>query len=110
MRSNFQVFNVGGGVKITVNELARILAKGMGKSIAFSKVKEFRVGDIRHAFSSIDKLKNLGWVPTFSVEDTIVEYIKWFRLQDYDEQAFIKTQKLLRSNKIVMRTLKNDNK
>ena len=108
--SNFQAYNVGGGVKIAVNELARILAKGMGKSLAFSKAKEFRVGDIRHAFSSIDKLKNLGWVPAFSVEDTIEEYIKWFRLQDYDEQAFIKTQKLLRSNKIVMRTLKNDNK
>lgn len=107
--ANYQVFNVGGGVKWTVQELAKILAEKMNSNLKFSKIKEFRVGDIRHAASCIEKLKNIGWSPKVTEEDTLAEYVNWFKKQKYDEKSFIETQEYLRENNIVMKTKKNDN-
>ena len=47
----------------------------------FSSVKEFRVGDIRHAISDISKLKNLGWEPIYKEIDTIKEYVSGSKLK-----------------------------
>lgn len=108
--ANYQVFNVGGGIKWTVYELAEVLAKKMNAKLTFSKSTEFRVGDIRHAASCIAKLKNIGWSPRLSEEETLVEYVKWFKEQNYDKNSFIKTQEFMRKSNMVMKTKQNDYK
>jgi dTDP-L-rhamnose 4-epimerase len=100
--ANYQVFNVGGGKAWKVNDLAEVLATKMQSSYSFSNKSEFRVGDIRHAVSDISKLKNLGWNPNISEEQTLDEYVKWFKNQIIDSKTFIRTQKYLRENEIIL--------
>ena len=99
----FDIYNVGGDKAWTIVEIARILASKMGKSLKFSKTSEFRLGDIRHAISDNSKMKNLGWNPLYSEEETITEYLNWFMTQKINVNNFLKTQKLIRKNKVIQK-------
>ncbi|MBF5091551.1 NAD-dependent epimerase/dehydratase family protein [Novosphingobium sp. NBM11] len=74
----WDVFNVGSGRAITVNEIARTLARLLHKNIAPEILGEYRVGDIRHCFADVTKLRE-----TFDVreprafEDGVAELIEW---------------------------------
>ena len=104
--ANYEVFNVGGGESLTVKELATEVSKQFNKDCKFSSVKEFRVGDIRHAISDISKLKNLGWEPIYKEKDTIKEYVNWFKTQDFDKEKFERTQLKMRNEKIIIKAKK----
>ena len=104
--ANYEVFNVGGGESLTVKELATEVSKQFNKNCKFSSVKEFRVGDIRHAISDISKLKNLGWEPIYKEKDTIKEYVNWFKTQDFDKEKFERTQLKMRNEKIIIKAKK----
>jgi len=99
----FDIFNVGGDKAWTISDLATIIANRMGKSIKFSKISEFRLGDIRHAISDNSKMKKLGWYPLYSEEEAITEYLNWFKFQKIDVDTFLKTQKLIRKNKVIQK-------
>ncbi|MBI4858030.1 MAG: NAD-dependent epimerase/dehydratase family protein [Acetobacterium woodii] len=100
--SNYQIYNVGGEIAWSIDNLAKVLADKIGCSYSFSFKKEFRIGDIRHAVSDISKIKKLGWKPIYSEEDTLSAYVDWIKNQEIDANAFIQTQKLLRHNNIIM--------
>ena len=58
------MFNVGGGVPVTVKEFAEVVAKAYGYNDYVPKFcGKYRFGDTRHIFSDISKLKALGWEP-----------------------------------------------
>jgi len=80
-RADGEVFNVGGGRKVTVSEFARIVAKCFGKDIEPEVSGEFRFGDTRHIFSDISTLRTLGWTPQIPVEQSVQEYIAWLETQ-----------------------------
>jgi dTDP-L-rhamnose 4-epimerase len=74
----WDVFNVGSGESITVNEMARVLARLLGKNIAPDIINKYRVGDIRHCFADISKIKEAyGWQPRHSFEAGMKELIDW---------------------------------
>ena len=100
--ANYEVYNVGGEKAWPIDNLAKVLAKKIGCTYSFSKKTEFRVGDIRHAVSDISKLKKLGWKPIYTEEETLNEYVDWLKKQEIDTDSFIKTQKLLRDNNIIL--------
>ena len=104
--ANYEVFNVGGSESLTVKELATEVSKQFNKTCKFSSVKEFRVGDIRHAISDISKLKNLGWEPIYKEKDTIKKYVNWFKTQDFDKEKFERTQLQMRNEKIIIKAKK----
>lgn len=97
-RANDQAFNVGGGKRYTVLQLAEKLARILGKDIKPKITRQFRVGDTRHIFSDISKLKKLGWKPTVSLEDSLKEYWEWLvikKIEDnYLEKSFRTMQEL----------------
>lgn len=71
-------FNVGSGQAITVNDMAAILARLLRKNIAPEILHEYRVGDIRHCFADISKLKKtFGIVPQQDFEQGMAELIEW---------------------------------
>jgi dTDP-L-rhamnose 4-epimerase len=81
-RADYEVFNVGGGVAYTVEELARAIASAFGKEhIAPLIPGSFRFGDTRHACSDITKLRGLGWAPKRTMMNSACEYVAYLREQ-----------------------------
>ncbi|MBT8525967.1 Vi polysaccharide biosynthesis UDP-N-acetylglucosaminuronic acid C-4 epimerase TviC [Polynucleobacter paneuropaeus] len=79
-----QVFNVAVGGQTTLNQLYEKICtelRGLGFESKFLEPHyiDFRKGDVLHSRADISKAKNLlGYVPTFTFDDGIVEAIPWF--------------------------------
>ncbi|MDD5738653.1 MAG: NAD-dependent epimerase/dehydratase family protein [Candidatus Pacebacteria bacterium] len=101
--ANFQVFNVGSGVPVTVLEYAQLLTKKLDKEIEPLVLSEYRLGDNRHSVSDISKLKKLGWFPKKGLEDIFDDYIAWVKelgdLGEYFEEA----DKMMRKMNVIRR-------
>jgi dTDP-L-rhamnose 4-epimerase len=76
--AEFEIFNVGGGKAYSVMRFARAVKRISG-SRARIVVGGFRRTDTRHAVSDIAKLKRLGWKPTYGIEKSIEDYVRWYR-------------------------------
>ncbi|HER25669.1 MAG TPA: SDR family NAD(P)-dependent oxidoreductase [Rhodospirillales bacterium] len=77
-RANYQVFNVGSDLPITVSEFAQIVAGVFGVNDYEAKPSgKFRFGDTRHICSDVAKLKALGWTPTRSPRESVEAYREW---------------------------------
>jgi dTDP-L-rhamnose 4-epimerase len=74
----FAVFNVGGGRAYSVLRFARAVKRITGSRSPIV-VGGFRRTDTRHAVSDIAKLSRLGWQPTHDIEDSIRDYVRWYR-------------------------------
>jgi len=73
------VFNVAGGKRITINNLADLIMKITGKKIDV-EYKDSRPGDIVHSLADISKAKNgFGYKPDFDIEKGLEETVKWFQ-------------------------------
>jgi dTDP-L-rhamnose 4-epimerase len=77
-KTNFEIYNVGGGRAYRVLDLARLVKK-ITKSKSEILIGGFRRTDTRHAVSDISKLKKLGWQPKFKLEDSIKDYVGWYK-------------------------------
>lgn len=76
----WDVFNVGSGRAVTVNEIARTLALLLRKNIAPEILNKYRVGDIRHCFADISKIeRTFGLRPRRGFEEGMAELIEWVR-------------------------------
>jgi dTDP-L-rhamnose 4-epimerase len=77
------VFNVGSGQPITVQEVAARLARVMGKEhIQPEIVGKYRVGDIRHCFADISKAQRvLGYAPQVTLDSGMAELAAWLESQ-----------------------------
>lgn len=77
-RQTWDVFNVGSGTPISVNEIASVLARLLGKNIAPEVLNKYRVGDIRHCFGDISKIEQAyGFKPERDMETGMAELIDW---------------------------------
>lgn len=76
--TNFEIFNVGGERAWSVFDFA-ILVKRLARSASSIKIGGFRSTDTRHSVSNISKLRRLGWRPRFTPEDSVREYIEWYK-------------------------------
>jgi len=76
--ANGLAINIGSGESITINALAVLLARTLGKDVAPEVTGEFRVGDIRHCFADVSLAREtLGFEPQVSLETGIVELAEW---------------------------------
>lgn len=79
-RPLWEAFNVGSGRSVTVEEIARTLARLLQRNIAPEILGRSRVGDIRHCFADISKIGGmLGFHPRRSFEQGMAELIDWVR-------------------------------
>lgn len=75
-----EVFNIGTGMRISVNKLVYTIIKMCGKDRKKYAVKYYsaRPGDQRHMQADISKAKKLlGWEPGVSFEDGVKDVIDW---------------------------------
>jgi len=92
--ANYDVFNVGTGVRTNLLGMLKILQKELdpNNEIEPQIVNKFREGDIRHCCADISKIKNkLGFQPKIKVDEGLKAYIDWVKTQiseDKLEQAY----------------------
>lgn len=70
-------FNVGTGRAVTISEVAETLVKLYGKNFPLNVTNRYRVGDIRHCYADITKLKNFGYDPKVGLKDGLKKLVEW---------------------------------
>ncbi|MBN1600515.1 MAG: GDP-mannose 4,6-dehydratase [Chitinispirillaceae bacterium] len=92
-----QVFNIGSGRKISINEVALKLAVVLNKShIKPVKNGKYRAGDVRHCFADIEKArKHLSFMPEVEIDDGIRELVPWLESQIACDNLEIATAELV---------------
>ncbi|MHA1819653.1 MAG: SDR family NAD(P)-dependent oxidoreductase [Promethearchaeota archaeon] len=79
-KSKYEVFNVGSGKKISIKEVADIIASIINPKIRPIITQEYREGDIRHCFADISKIKKaLNYNPIYDFKTGIKEFIDWVK-------------------------------
>jgi dTDP-L-rhamnose 4-epimerase len=80
--ADYQALNVGTGRATTVNDVAVVLAKSLGRAISPKILGTFRTGDIRHCVADIAKIAAaLGYRPRVSFEEGMTRLAAWLRSQ-----------------------------
>jgi len=75
------IFNIAGGKRISINNLAHTIMKISGKSLDLTYEKP-QEGDIKHSLADISKAEEkFSYKPKFNLEDGLKETIKWFKKQ-----------------------------
>lgn len=78
--ADFQPVNIGSGTRISIVEIARVLAKLTGRSLEPQVLNTGRRFDIRHCFADISRARQtLGYQPKISFEHGMEELIQWAR-------------------------------
>jgi dTDP-L-rhamnose 4-epimerase len=78
-KTDYEIFNIGSGKQWSVIEFAKLVKK-ITQSNSPIVIGGYRLTDTRHAVSDISKIeKYLNWKPQHSPEDSIKEYISWYK-------------------------------
>jgi dTDP-L-rhamnose 4-epimerase len=77
------VFNVGSGKAYSILEIARCVAKALGRRDLMPEIiGKYRMGDIRHCFANISLArKTLGFEPRVGLEEGLVRLASWLTNQ-----------------------------
>lgn len=90
--ANYEVFNVGSGTPTTVIEVATKLKELYETNINIKVSGNFRLGDIRHNFADLSKIKNkLDFRPSYDFTTGINEFVMWVKEQDVNEDNYSKS-------------------
>ena len=91
-RADYQVFNVGADRRVTVRSLARLVIEAAGAGMEPEFAGLYRVGDSRHIFSDVSKLRALGWAPQVAQQEMVREYLAWSAEQPGLGDSFAKAR------------------
>jgi dTDP-L-rhamnose 4-epimerase len=94
-RADYQAVNVGTGRPTSVLEVARLLARGLGKQLEPEITGQYREGDIRHCIADISRARTLlGYQPKVSLKEGIPQLIEWVRTQTAADKVAEATSEL----------------
>ncbi|UQB68757.1 NAD-dependent epimerase/dehydratase family protein [Epilithonimonas zeae] len=87
--ANNQVYNVGTGVATDVITVANTLSKFYGRETPIQISGNYRLGDIRHNFADISKIKSgLGFEPQWTFDKGIEAFTNWVNQQEIPEDKY----------------------
>ncbi|RYJ37850.1 nucleoside-diphosphate-sugar epimerase [Flavobacterium anhuiense] len=90
--ANGHVFNVGTGVATDVLEVANSLIKAYEIEVPVTVTGRFRLGDIRHNFADLAKIKErLGFEPKVYFKEGIQKFSAWVLQQEIQEDKLSKS-------------------
>ncbi len=73
------VFNIAGGKRISINDLAGLIMELLDKDLDITHI-EPQPGDIKHSLADISKAREqIKYMPKFNVKDGLKETVKWFQ-------------------------------
>ncbi|HEU0169043.1 MAG TPA: NAD-dependent epimerase/dehydratase family protein, partial [Chloroflexota bacterium] len=102
-RADYQSFNVGGNRQVRVRELAAMVSRAAGYSGEAECSGLYRVGDTRHIFSDVAKLRGLGWAPTRGMDEIVTEYVAWAAAQPDLRDTFAEAQARMQAAGVLRR-------
>ncbi|MCX5726433.1 MAG: NAD-dependent epimerase/dehydratase family protein, partial [Candidatus Saganbacteria bacterium] len=74
-----EIFNIGGGSKIQLNEAIKILEKIIGK-VAKTRNLPPEKGEMKDTLADVTKAKKiLGYKPAVSIEEGLIREVKWVK-------------------------------
>jgi dTDP-L-rhamnose 4-epimerase len=89
IEANGEVFNVGTGAAIDVITVASELIKNYGSLTKVNITGNYRLGDIRHNFADLTKIKTLlGFIPKYNFETGIQKFTDWVLTQEVNESKY----------------------
>lgn len=87
--SDGEVFNVGTGEAIDVITVADELIKNYGIATKVNISGNYRLGDIRHNYADLTKIKKiLGFTPLYDFETGIKKFTEWVLTQDLIDSRY----------------------
>ena len=81
------IYNIGVGTTITIDDLARMVIKVVGKDLE-PIYQESRTGDILHSLSDISRARTFGYRPRFSLEEGLEETVRYYSNQVVTQGMF----------------------
>ncbi|MEZ1315606.1 NAD-dependent epimerase/dehydratase family protein [Pseudomonas fluorescens] len=97
-----QVINVGSGIATSVKTVAEELTRAFGREPNVVVTGQYRIGDIRHNYADIDKLKSvLGITPKISLAIGLKRFATWVNDQPLPEDKLDQANKELRARKLM---------
>ncbi|WNF57345.1 NAD-dependent epimerase/dehydratase family protein [Pseudomonas sp. SG20052] len=101
-RSPDAIINVGSGVATSVREVAEELSRAFGKEPKVVVTGQFRIGDIRHNYADIDRLKQLlNVTPKVSLKEGLRLFAAWVEQQPLPEDQLERANQELRDRKLM---------
>jgi dTDP-L-rhamnose 4-epimerase len=77
-KANYEVFNVGSGLPITIKEVAFVLGGLYNSNKKPNISMKIRKLDVKHCFADISKITRLtGWIPQVLFKEGLKEVIEW---------------------------------
>ncbi len=93
---NYESYNVGSGIPVTIKEVAHTLARLQGSSVKPELTQKCRKLDVRHCYADIKKInKKLGWKPTISFENGMKQVVNWAKDEEAIDRVDVAMQELL---------------
>lgn len=74
--SDYNVYNVCSGESVSVREITEIINKHLKKKVEFNFSESDRPNEVNETRGSCKKLESLGWKPTISFEEGIIQILK----------------------------------
>jgi nucleoside-diphosphate-sugar epimerase len=79
INANGEVFNIGGGSRISVNEVVEKLERVTGKKAEIKYIGKQK-GDVKHTYADISKAKRmLGYKPKIKIEKGLTREVEWIK-------------------------------
>lgn len=95
--ANNQIINVGTGIPTSILAVAQLLMQKYGRDVEMQVSGDFRIGDIRHNFADLSKMKDiLNFEPKVSLEEGITSFTAWVSAQPVQENNFLNSLHELR--------------
>ncbi|MHC8947787.1 NAD-dependent epimerase/dehydratase family protein [Sphingobacterium hungaricum] len=90
--ANNDVFNVGTGVATDVLTVASSLIKNYGMEVPITISGNYRLGDIRHNYADLSKIKNkLSFEPLVGFQQGLKKFTDWVNTQSVQEDNYQKS-------------------
>jgi len=75
-----EVFNVGGGSRVSVNELIKKIEETTGKKARINYIEKQK-GDVRDTLADTGKISNeLNWKPRVKIEEGLMRFVEWYKI------------------------------
>lgn len=103
LRANGQILNVGTGQAVEIGDLARLLARKLGREIEPDIPGEYRPGEMRALISDTARVRALGFEPQVTLEEGIDRYLAWVATQGDVQEYFSEAERRLRERQVVKR-------